>query len=531
MPGNLFDAAVSGRATALFGHSLLSPPDRLRAVERAGALAPEVLAGLRRQNARFGPSAARDAQLAALAAGAAVVVTGQQLGLFLGPLYTIYKAASAIRVARALQAASGRAIVPVFWLQSEDHDLPEIASCTLPRAQAEPLTLSLPIDPDNRVSIAHLQLPPAISECIEALERELGQLPHAREHLARIARHYRTGARWVDAFAGLLAELFEPEGLLLIDPRDPAFAGVAARVHRTALEAAPKLEAALIEQQRAIELAGFSATVHVREGSPLSFFHASGAGGPRGRLLGHAHGFSELGGDTVHAQAALFERLERDPLCFSTSALLRPILQDTLLPTAAYVGGPAEVAYFAQLPKLYEVFGRQMPLIVPRARLRLIEPASSRLLQRLRLTAAMVSEPEAALLARAAASVSRDEPPPERLQHSLRAAFEAALDGSLANLPDDLRAQLASQIDKTRDKILTSAEKLAAKYGSALLRREHSLVQDVQRLKHCLHPNGAPQERVFCLPYFAARYGERNVISRVLEAIDPFEFAIKELAL
>lgn len=532
MPGNLFDAHVSGQATELFGHSLSSSADRLRAVERArGPIAPGVLAGLSRQNARFGPSAARDASLAALADGAAVVVTGQQVGLFLGPLYTLYKAASAIRVARALSAESGRKIVPVFWLQSEDHDLPEIASCCVPRAQAEPLTLELEIPAENRVSIAHLHLPAAVSGCLDVLERELGSLPHAREHLDRLARHYRAGARWVDAFAGLLAELFEPEGLLLIDPRDAAFAGIAAQVHRTALEAAPELERALFEQHALLERAGFEPTVHVRADSPLSFFHAQGAQGPRSRLYAQAEGFAELGGAALHTRAAVLAQLERDPLCFSTSALLRPIVQDTLLPTAAYVGGPAEVAYFAQLPKLYAVFGRSLPLIVPRARFRLIEPACARLLSRLQLTAAMAAEPEAALLARIAAGSTRDAAPPEELQRHLQTGFSAALEAALRDVPEDVRAQLTPQIDKTREKLETSAEKLAAKYGSALLRREQGLVQDVQRLKRLLFPAGAPQERAFGLPYFAARYGERALVSRVLEAIEPFSFAPRELLL
>src|SRR5262252_1976592 len=188
-----------------------------------------VVAALEAQNGRLFPSRARDANLAALAAGAPAVVTGQQVGVFLGPLYSLYKAATAVHLARAAGA------VPVFWLQTEDHDLAEIAKVAVLGRAGTPVDVGVSVDAEQRVAVAHHRLPDEIEAALAALAVELEGLPHAEAHLALLRRHYRCGARWVDAFAGAFAELFAPEGLVFVDPRDPALAAAAAPVHRQAL--------------------------------------------------------------------------------------------------------------------------------------------------------------------------------------------------------------------------------------------------------------------------------------------------------
>lgn len=530
MPANLFDAYVAGTAKAFFAGDPRDADERRRAVARAAQpLSPRVRAALEAQNARYGPSPARAAALEALASGAAAVVTGQQVGLFLGPLFTLYKVASAVRVARALARESGRAVVPVFWLQSEDHDLPEIASCTVPRTAHEPLRLSLPASDESRVSIAHLTLPESIDECLGSLRAELGNLPHASEHLERLGRHYRAGASWTDAFAGVLSELFEPEGLVCIDPRDPVLAAELRPLHADAFGRAAELAATLLARSAALEQAGFESVVHVREAAPLAFFHARGADSPRHRLVPCDEGYREVGGDQVYSASALMSELERDPLCFSTSALLRPIAQDWLLPTAAYVAGPAELAYYAQLGPLYEAFRREPPLVVPRARFRLIEPATARLLDKLALGPDAAARPEAELLRELAVRDGAGLSPTE-LEQRLVGGFDAVLEPVLAEL-GPLRASIERSADKTRDKLRGSAHKLAEKYADALARQDESRVHDVRRLRLALQPDGVPQERYFGLPYFAARYGDRALVERVLGAIDPFDGSLRELSL
>jgi bacillithiol synthase len=527
---DIFAAYLSGAAGSFFAGHYANPEDRRGAVARAARpLAPAVADVLAEQNAALAPSAARQAHLAALRSGAAAVVTGQQAGLFLGPLFTLYKAASAVRCARALAAESGQPVVPVFWLQVEDHDLPEIAVSHVPSDRGAPLTLRLPASPDEPIAIAHRTLPVEITTCLNELRRALINLPHAEPHLTRLARHYHAGAGWAAAFAGMLAELFAAEGLVFINPRDPALARAAAPIHRHALEAAAPLAAALEARSEALRAAGFAATVHVRPGAPLSFFHPDGPAGRRVRLAPIPGGFVEGGGERRHAPAALLAALAADPLRFSTSALLRPILQDSLLPTAAYVGGPGEVAYFAQLAPLYEAYGLPMPLLVPRARLRLLEDKTLRLLARLHLDADAAARPQDDLLA------EHGRPAPAGLDRavlvdSLLAPFDAALQQVRQRL-EQAGPGMSTAIEKTRATVEMAVSKLGGKYDKALLYRDQSVVDDVARLKQLLYPQGLPQERFYGLSYFAARYGECALVDQVLAAVEPFDPRPRDLVL
>jgi bacillithiol biosynthesis cysteine-adding enzyme BshC len=520
--GGIFDAYLSGTARPFFDGHFADAGDRRRAVRRAlRPVAPAVADAIAAQNVRLGASAARDAHLAALRGGAAAVLTGQQVGLFLGPLYTIYKAASAVRVARALAAESGHPVVPVFWLQTEDHDLPEIAACDVPPIHGAPLALRLPASPVERISVAHRTLPDDLGPCLARLRAAIGNLPCGAAHLARLERHYRAGVGWGQAFAGLLGELFAGEGLVLVDPRDPALAAAAAPIHRRALGAASALADALVERARALEAAGFAPPVHIRPGAPLSFFHPDGPAGPRFRIVPAAGGFAEVGGERTHTPEALLAALDAEPLRFSTSALLRPILQDSLLPTAACVGGPGEVEYFAQLAPLYDAYDLPVPLVVPRTRLRILEARTRRLLDRLGLKPDDGGRPEDELLA-VASGADPARLDPAAVTHALLAPFDAAL-GEVRAKIECLGPGLPVAVAKTRAAVATAVARLAGKVERARLHQDRGLVDDVRRLQELLCPNGLPQERVYGLPYFAARYGEGAFIDRVLAAATPFD--------
>lgn len=528
MPKGLFEEYLSGGAGAFVAGHFTSGRDRGQAVLRAARpLVPAVAEALERQNAALRPSPARDLHLAALRRGAAAVVTGQQVGLFLGPLYTLYKAASAVRVAQALAAESGRAVVPVFWLQSEDHDLPEIAECRLPCARGDALTLRVPAAPEDRVSIAHRVLPVEVAVCLEQLRSELGNLPYAGAHLDRLEHYYVPGAGWAGAFAGLLAELFAAEGLVVIDPRDPALAAQAVPIHRRALLSASRISQSLGAQARALESAGFTPTVHIRPGAPLSFFHPEGSRGPRYRLKPAPDGFVEVGGAATHTQEELLAALDAEPLCFSTSALLRPILQDALLPTAAYVAGPGEVAYLAQTAPLYAAYDISMPVIVPRARLRIVEEKTLRVLRRWRLDADVAQRSEEALLALVSPR-SGEDPDPSQLR---RTVLEP-LDEALAKLRERLESSgidTNHAFEKTRATIEAAVTRLVERIERAALYRNQALIDEVRRLRMSLYPNGMLQERYYGLSYFAARYGQQQLVERVLAAIDPFDPSPKDL--
>lgn len=451
-------------------------------------------------------------------------MTGQQCGLFLGPLFTLYKAASAVAAARALAAESGRPVVPVFWVQNEDHDLPEIAVTHVPRAHGAPLALRLPASATDRVSVAHRSLPGEVTDALAELRAEIDNLPDAAAHLERLARHYRPGAGWAESFTGLLAELFAEEGLVLLDPRDPELAAAAAPIHRRALTDAAALADVLAARRRELADAGYEETVHVRPGAPLSFFHPDGPTGPRHRLQPVDGGFAEVGSGRRHTLADLLAALDADPRTFSTSALLRPIVQDAILPTVAYVAGPGEVAYFAQLAPLYAAFGVAMPLVVPRARLRILEGRTLDRCERLGIT------PDDAAraphdLAQGTAGDGLDD---AALARALVAPFDAVLDGMRARIVA-VGPGLDTAIDKTRGTVANAVAKLARKIATAHLHADRARLDELQRVRWALAPHGVPQERYFGPCYFMARWGERAFVERVLATIVPFDPTPRDL--
>ena len=471
---------------------------------------PALAEALESQNAGYAPSPARDAHLRALRAGAPAIVTGQQAGLFLGPLYTLYKAATAIRLSRSAGA------VPVFWLQIEDHDLAEIAVASVALPRGGTLRLELPAPPEP-VSVAHRALPGGITEILARLADALGTLPHAAPHLERLARHYRAGARYGTAFAGVLAELFSDEGLVLLNPRDPQLARLASPVHRRALTEWREIA-------RALHASGATESVHVRDDSPLSFFHPDGPQGRRCRLRWEGDRFAEIGGPGAHTPDSLLAALEVEPLRFSTSALLRPILQDTWLPTAGYVGGPAEVAYFEQLGPLYDHFGLPRPKVIRRASLRLLEEDDRLRLDRAGLAPADVSLSDDDLLSRAPRSGGAGEAVTRRLLE----AFDGAMAEVLPRLREaGERAERAAA--KTRGTVARAVDKLGRNVDKASRLRDQSLVEDLRRLRERLCPDGVPQERLYGVSYYAARYGERAFIERVLAAAEPGDSGTRDL--
>jgi bacillithiol synthase len=415
-----------------------------------------------------------------LTSGAAAVVTGQQIGLFLGPLYSVYKAATAVAAAEALERESGRPCVPVYWLQTEDHDFAEIAAISILPSRV----LQLPRE-DARISVGCRRLGPEVSDLVAGLGECLAGQPHAGEVMDLFAGSYREDAPMAEAFRGAMARIF-PE-LVFVDPRRLP----AAPLFERALQRAPEIERALQVRGDELRAAGFDEQVRPRPGYTLVFHHPDGPDGPRYRLAQGERG-----------------------KCFSSSALLRPILQDWALPTAAYVGGPGEIAYLAQATALYPLFELDAPMILPRARFRLVPPAAQRLLQQLGIAPADAED--AGLLARLAPAAP---PGPER---TWLAELEARLDGYAGDQRDVKRA---------RRSFHHAIDRLARRHRRAALARDTTLADRVRRLKEWLFPGGAPQERVFGVPWFAAHSGITSLRREILTRSLIFNDSVKDVVL
>ncbi|MEA2699942.1 MAG: bacillithiol synthase [Myxococcales bacterium] len=515
--------------------------ERKAAARRAAArmAAPGLVAALRDQDARLPESAARRRNLERLAAGGtAVVATGQQVGLFLGPLYSFYKAASAVAVARAIEGETGIPCVPLFWLQTEDHDFAEIAGCTVAGAgvDAAPARLSLRLD-SARCSIAHRVLGDEVGELVDALGDALPPGPAADETVALLRAHYVTGRPVAAAFAGLLATLFADEGLLILDPRDARVAAEAVPTYRRTLETTADLEQCLAARRAQLDHAGFGEQITLRPNCSLLFFHPQGATGPRFRLQRPPSAADRpwtLAGDQKSLALSpdeVTQTLQSEPLRFSTSALLRPIVQDTLLPTVAYVGGPGEINYFAQMAPLYDHFGLTPPLVVPRGRFRVIDAGARRLLRQLGLAPDDVGRPRAALADRLPLQRPPGAPDPaqlrKRVAEQLTPLVEELITSTLAAGPSQVRAA-----DRTRASVAHALRRLVDRYEYTLVERDTVTSGRLERLQAALCPEGVPQERFYSWPSLAGRYGWRPLKTLVLERLQsagPFSTDLQDI--
>jgi len=214
---------------------------------------------------------------------------------------------------------------------------------------------------------------------------------------------------------------------------------------------------------------------------------------------------------------------------YSTSALLRPILQDTLLPTAAYVGGPGEIAYFAQLPPLYDHFDLPMPMVVPRARFRVVDSGSQRLLDQLGLQVESL-DGDVDGLRRGLSTVPDGCPTPEDLEAALISPFQQELDHSGPAL-QRVDPALKSALSKTEQAVQRSVQKLTRRYADALARRDSVTHERFDRLLLRLRPQGAPQERIHSWPAYGARHGVEGFVDAVVGAVRPFDGELVNLVL
>ncbi len=469
-------------------------------------MTPSLVTELHRQQV---PTPSRERHLAMLGQGdAEVVVTGQQVGLFLGPGYSFYKAATAIAIARR------RGGIPIFWLQSEDHDAAEVASCAVLNDEGHRVCIHLEPTGAARASMADRQLGDAVGEALQQLDAALEDAPHRAPVMDLLRRHYRPETGWVAAFGGALGEVFADEGLLLFDPRTPAVAELAAEVHRRAFEASAEMDAAL--QAGALRLEKSAAGVAPRPGVSLSFFHRELARGSRFRLERVHSGWCVPGSDDVLSAAAISALLDEAPLRFSTSSLLRVVLQQELFSPCAQVAGPGEARYLEQMPPLCALFGVPSPSVVPRARVVMTTAPCRRRLAALDIGAADVSAAPTLL---AQLAKGDDGPSGDDVCQQINDAFERAVrdfGGAVAQIDPSLE----QAIDRTRRHIGRGAEKLGGRVDRARARRDDTRVARVDYLTRHLYPAGAPQERALSFPHFASRVGLAAFKQAVFDAVD-----------
>ncbi len=448
--------------------------------------------------------------------GVPVVVTGQQVGLFGGPAFTPYKAATAIALAREATDA-GHAHLPIFWLASEDHDFAEVNHVTFP-ARRELTKLSYEAAPSSAVPVGSVVLDESITPLIDQAWELLGY----SDAMESLAAAYRPGQTLAGAFAEFYGKVFAAQGLLVLDASGREAHRLGAPVLRAAIERADELHAALLERNKEMVAAGYHAQVAVADRGSLLFLLDEQTGA-RVALRRTAASVSEPGGSWQagwqnYSTEELLGILESAPERISPSALLRPVFQDQILPTSAYIGGPAEIAYFAQSAVLYErILGRLTP-VLPRLSATLVEPSIGELLDRHELTAEAVFQHTEQTLAQQLAARAMPVTGKRRL-----AAAGNALDEELTRLTEymgSLDEGLGQSAGVSASKMRYQMNRLRRMVANFQLQKEASLGRHAQALAHALYPHGGLQERLIGAGYFLARYGDGLIERLVAEAAD-----------
>ncbi len=448
-------------------------------------------------------SASAGPALDALRSGAGVVVTGQQVGLFGGPLFTPLKAATA--AARARQAtASGRPHAAIFWLATEDHDFAEINHITFP-SRRELKKLVYEAAPSVPVPVGRVVLDGTIDPLID----EAWELLGSSEAMDALAAAYKPGRTFAEAFTEFYAKAFAAQGLLILNAEGRGLHRMGAPVLRAALERADEIHAALLERNRALETAGYHAQVVVAPESSLLFLidERTGARIALKRTPPSAQEPNGLwqAGRERYATADLVAILDAAPERISPAALLRPVFQDYLLGTSLTIGGPAEIAYFAQSAVLFEkILGRMTPA-QPRFSATLIEPEIGELLRKHELTLDRVFAETADSLAQLLAARAMPIEGKRKI-----AAAGIALDAELTPLLEWMRsldAGLGRSAETAANKMRYQMNRLRRLAANFQLQKEESIERHAQAISRALYPNGVLQERVHGAAYYFARYG------------------------
>jgi bacillithiol synthase len=470
----------------------------------AGALADL----LEEQAMEFGASDGAKANIAKLRIGARAVVTGQQVVLFGGPSLTILKAATAVARAKEATKATGVEHVPVFWLATEDHDLEEVDQVSfLTKSSVETLRLGLKVL--HSVPVGGVQLGPELEAVLERASELLEFAPVSewlRECYAPKDGEKPTLAL---AFGRLMARIFAEQGLIVMDAASRGFHALGASTLRYAIEHAEELQTALIARSDELVKAGYHAQVLVAEGGSMLFL-LDEATGERVALRrvssGSADGSAQWkAGGRLYSSAELLAILEAAPERLSPNALLRPVFQDTVLPTAAYVGGPAEIAYFAQSAVLFEaILGRITP-VLPRLSATLLEPAVAAVMDKdeVQLPDAMTTGEELAQRLGARAM-------PIEGKRKL-AAVGNAMDAELSALTEYLGgmdASLGRAAEVSASKMQYQMNRLRRMAATFELQKEASLRKHADAITLSVFPDGHPQERVVAGVWFMAKYGD-----------------------
>ena len=470
---------------------------RTQAHDRRRDAIAQVLAD--QQERRQAPVAARRAAALLADRKTVAVVTGQQAGLFGGPIFTLLKAITALKLAEQVSRDHHTPAVAVFWIDAEDHDWEEIRSCTVYDSHLVPRTVSLPPRPGAEPApIAKVQLDPAVLSALDEIEQLLPVTDFRSWLLTALRRAYTPGIGIADAFGRWLEHVLGDRGLVVYDSSDVASKPLVSPVFSKELSMPGQTVKLAALAGSDLVARGYHAQVHAQDDS-LALFHLDD-----GRRAIRQQDGRFLVGDRQYAAAALLEQAASRPTGFSPNVLLRPIVQDTIFPTICYVAGPNELAYLGQLRGVYEHFGVPMPLMYPRATATLLDSAAVRFLNKYKLSLeALQPQGEAALNELLKAQIP---PAVEDSFSSASQAIEAQMNGIIQTIPA-LDPTLEGTARSTLSRMQHDLQTLHGKMIQSAKRRDDTLRRQFAHAQALAFPGGHPQERTIGFVSFLNQYG------------------------
>jgi bacillithiol synthase len=434
--------------------------------------------------------------------GGAVVTTGQQAGLFTGPLYTVHKILTAIRLAERLEDALGALVLPVFWIASEDHDFGEAAETFVVDAHGDLTRLAVSRSDPRPLPMSETRLESDISNVLDELCNLLARAGDNAQHITDYLGGYREGSTISEAFGQAIEEMFAGFDLLVVDAADPALKAASAGVLTEAVARSDAHEAALASRTRMLGEAGYGGQVVLVPGAANVFFHGSHA---RERLERVGGGWRAPANRQRFADGEVVAAIREEPGRFSPNVLLRPVVESAVFPTLAYVGGPAEVAYFAQAAPLFDAYGIRPPIAFPRFSATLVPAGVDAARPSLPVSDDELRLPEHEVWS----LVARRTLPPqvvrglEDLRRSLVQGFGPLMEAAEAIDPN-LRPALGARRDRAMLEIAEAERKVLAHHK----KRSPAMLSALRLVRNHLAPHGGPQERTLnVLPFLAREPG------------------------
>ncbi|PSQ97850.1 MAG: bacillithiol biosynthesis cysteine-adding enzyme BshC [Bacteroidetes bacterium SW_9_63_38] len=459
----------------------------------------DVLASaLAEQNAAWGADEAAQQNIEALRDPDTVaVVTGQQVGLFTGPLYTIYKTITTLQLAEKWAEQTGRMVVPVFWVEGEDHDFEEISTSHVLRRNE---VVSLPYAPEvgpNPGAVGRLDLTDEIDDVLSRLDDVLPDSDFKPSVMERVRAAYQPGTCLEDAFARLLRSLFADEGLVFCNPDDERLKALARPLFRRELREPEATAARVAAAGETLRGRGYHAQVRAQ---PTNLFWLNDEG--RHPIdLGDDFQLRDTG--RTFTRGEMLDRLDEEPGRFSPNVVLRPLMQDLLLPTAAYVAGPSEVSYFAQYGEVYDWAGLDMPLIHPRASVSLVEGKVQKVLDKYDLSVCDFRIQFEALFQDVVVGT---------MDVDVEAAFEEATTrihkalNALKPEVEEVDSTLSASTEATRAAVVEELNDLKQRTVRAEKRHRDDVRAQLEKARVNLRPRGTLQERTVNVLYYLNKY-------------------------